>query len=162
MLSQVAWRTGRAFSTPSRNLAPREFVAVEDELNRLTKALKRLAESFFADGTESFVAQTDKTSHDGIAAILLSCRRTLEDLESLTEQYQIVKKTRTLGGYAVERTWSDLVMCNIYGMIWTAEGGNIHILREMLSMHTITVSMLRTVLDRWTYPIRNIPCRQLD
>lgn len=151
MLSQVAWRTSRAFSSSGSKHTPREFVGIEDDLNRLTKALRKLAESFFADGTESFIAQADKYSQEGIEAILLSCRRTLDDLESLTDQYQVVRKTKTARGYTVERSWSDLVLSNIYGMIWTAEGGNIHILREMLSMHTITVSMLRVVLDRCVF-----------
>jgi hypothetical protein len=159
MLSQAAWRTGRAFASSSNQQVPREFVGIQEELNRLSKALKCLAESFFADGTESFIAQVGRYSHDGIAAILLSCRRTLDDLESITDQYQDIIKTKTAGGYTVERSWSDLVLSNIHGMIWTVEGGSIQILREMLSMHVITVSMLRIVLDRYNSSHKISPCR---
>lgn len=150
MLSQVAWRTGRAFVPKggNRKAAPREFVDVEDELNRLAKALKRLAESLFSEDTEAFVLDSDRSSQEGIAAILLSCKRTLDDLESYIEQYQVIRKKKTAGGYTVERSWSDLVFSNFANMIWTAEGGSIYTLREMLAMHCITIAMLRTVLDR--------------
>jgi hypothetical protein len=146
MLSQTSWKIGRNFAS-DRNPAP-EFVEIATELNRLTKALKRLAESLFEDGTESFVSGVDQHSQDGIAVVLLSCRRTLDDLESLTDQYQIVKRTKTAGGYTVERSWSDLILSNINGMIWTAEGHSILILKEIIAMHSVTVAMVKSVLDR--------------
>jgi hypothetical protein len=146
MLSQTSWKIGRNFASDKKPTP--EFVEIATELNRLTKALKRLAESLFEDGTESFVSLIDQYSQDGIAVILLSCRRTLDDLESLTDQYQVVKRIKTAGGYTIERSWSDLILSNINGMIWTAEGHSIHILKEIIAMHSITVAMVKSVLDR--------------
>jgi hypothetical protein len=148
MLSQVAWRTGRAFSS-GRKTTPREFIQIDAELNGVAKALKLLAETLFADPTEAILSQVDKRTQSGIAVIILSCKRTLEDLESLIDQYQVIKKNPTAGGYTVERSWSDLVVMNYQHMMWTSEGGTIHQLREILRMHTATISLVRQALQRY-------------
>jgi hypothetical protein len=148
MLSQVAWRAGRAFTGGNRKTSPREFLDVEDELNRLSKSLKALAESLFSDETESFVSQADRHSQEGVAAIFLSCKRTLDDLESYIEHNQVIRKNKTLGGYTIERSWSNLVLSNYRNMMWTAEGGSIYNLRDMLAMHGATIAMLRSILER--------------
>src|ERR1700712_5444508 len=77
MLSQATWRTGRAFSSGRRcadMVIPAEFIEVEAELNRLSKALKHLAELLVSEQIESFVGSADRAAHDGIGSIILSCR----------------------------------------------------------------------------------------
>lgn len=138
MLSQLAWKIGRAF-TAGRKSAPAEFVEVEAEVNSLAKALKLLAETLFADGGSSDSSETpgeEDHSHDvdggvggilaqasaetkgGVEVILLSCQQTLKDLESLVEQYQVIKKHRTSGGFSIQRSWSDLVLSSYKKMLW--------------------------------------------
>lgn len=147
MLSQVSWRLGRAF-TAGRANAPHQFQEVESELGRLTKSLKLLAESLFLDEIESIIAQADHSTQVGIATVVQFCKRSLEDLESLIDEYQIVRKSRTSSGYAVERAWSELVVSQFKTMIWTAEGGTIHDLRDRLHMHTSTIAVIRQALER--------------
>jgi hypothetical protein len=147
MLSQVSWRLGRAF-TAGRSNAPHEFREVETELGRLTKSLKLLAESLFLDEVESIIAQANYSTRAGIETVLQFCKRSLDDLESLIDEYQIVQKSRTSSGYAIERAWSNLIVSQFKTMIWTAEGGTMHDLRNRLHMHTSTIAVIRQALER--------------
>ncbi|KAF9631322.1 hypothetical protein BFW01_g2184 [Lasiodiplodia theobromae] len=167
MLSQLAWKIGRAF-TAGRKGAPAEFVEVESEVNGLAKALKLLAETLFTDssdapatgdgdgadrraeyegGGSSMLARANAETRSGVEVILQSCRQTLKDLESLVEQYQVIRKHRTSGGFSIERSWSDLVLSAYKKMLWTAEGGNIQALRNMLHMHTSTINLTMQALQ---------------
>ncbi|KAF2868292.1 hypothetical protein BDV95DRAFT_630526 [Massariosphaeria phaeospora] len=146
MLSQVAWKIGRAF-TAGRKGAPSEFLDVETQINRLAKALKLLAEAIFADTDDSVLKQADKDIQDGVVTTLNSCQRTINDLDSLTDQYQVTKKHRTVGGFAIERSWSDMVLAEYKAMIWTTDGGSIQTLRDMLQMHTSTISLIMQALQ---------------
>jgi hypothetical protein len=149
MLSQVAWKIGRAF-TAGRKGAPAEFLEVEMEINGLAKSLKLLAESMFADSDDMLLRQADEKTKDGAATILTSCQRTVNDLDSLVDQYQVIKKHRTTGGFAIERSWSDLVLTQYKTMVWTTEGegGNIKHLQDMLHMHTSTITLTTQALQR--------------
>lgn len=139
MLSQTAWKIGRAFSSGRRS-SPAEFKDIESELNALSRSLKSFAETLFAED-DNILLQADRRTQSGVAVILLSCQQTLQDLESLVEQYQVIRRTETRGGYTVDRSWSELVLTNFGKMMWTTEGGNIQSLKTMLHMHTSTISV---------------------
>ena len=139
MLSQTAWKIGRAFSSGRRS-SPVEFKQIEFELNALSKSLKGFAETLFAED-ENMLFQAGKRTQSGVATILLSCQQTLQDLESLVEQYQVIRRTETRGGYTVDRSWSELVLTNYGKMMWTTEGGDINSLKTMLHMHTGTITV---------------------
>jgi hypothetical protein len=147
LLSQLAWKIGRAF-TAGRKGAPPEFLEVETEINGLAKALKLLAEALFNEADGELLRQADPETQHGVAAILASCQRTVHDLDSLMDQYQVIKKHRTPGGFAIERSWSDLVLAQYQTMTWTAEGGNIRNLRNMLRMHTSSLTLTMQALQR--------------
>lgn len=174
MLSQLAWKIGRAF-TAGRKGAPAEFLEVETEVSGLAKALKMLAETLFADNSgdateqaygngedvdgrrssgtgegegSGMLARAGAETRGGVEVILQSCRQTLRDLESLVEQYQVIRKHRTSGGFSIERSWSDLALSAYKKMLWTAEGGNIQALRNMLHMHTSTITLTMQALQR--------------
>lgn len=148
MLSQLAWKIGRAFTAGRKN-APEEFLDVEKEVNALAKALKLLAETLFADADDSILSKAEKDTRVAVATLLLSCQQTLHDLDSIIEQYQVIRKQRTSGGYTVDRSWSDLVLANYQNMMWTTEGGNIHALRNMLKMHTSSITLTMQALQRY-------------
>ena len=147
MLSQLAWKIGRAF-TAGRKGAPAEFLDVETAINGLAKALKLLAETLFAEADDSVLAKADSETKSGVATILLSCQRTLQDLDSLMDQYQVIKKHRTSGGFTIERSWSDLVLSNYQSMMWTTEGGDVQTLRNMVNMHASTIALTMQALQR--------------
>ncbi|ORX92296.1 hypothetical protein BCR34DRAFT_608854 [Clohesyomyces aquaticus] len=67
MLSQLAWKIGRAF-TAGRRGAPAEFLEVEAEINGLAKALKLLAETLFADADDSLLAKADPDTQAGVVS----------------------------------------------------------------------------------------------
>ncbi|KAJ4353904.1 uncharacterized protein N0V89_005635 [Didymosphaeria variabile] len=146
LLSQTAWKVGRAF-TAGRTHAPVEFQDVELEINALAKALKLLAEAFFADSDDSLLKQADARTQHGLATIVNSCSRAVHDLESLLDQYQVVKKTRNSGGFAVERSWSDMVLTQYKTMMWTTDGGNLQNLRYLLQMHANTITLTMRALQ---------------
>jgi hypothetical protein len=154
MLSQTAWRTGRAFTSGRKcsDKVPQEFLDVELELTSLSKALKSLAEVLTMESVESFIASGEESPQEGIASILQSCKKTLEDLESMTSLYQTNRKQRTVGGFTIERLWNDSLLRNYDTYVWTADGGNIHDLFEFLRMHTVTVGMLRSTMERSSFP----------
>jgi hypothetical protein len=147
MLSQVAWKIGRAF-TAGRKGAPVEFLEVEIEVNSLAKSLKLLAECLFADSDDMLLKQADEETKDSAATILTSCQRTVNDLDSLIDQYQVIKKHRTTGGFAIERSWSDIVLTQYKTLMWTSEGGNMKNLQDILHMHTTTITLFMQALQR--------------
>jgi hypothetical protein len=145
-LSQIAWKTGRAFAA-GRTGAPAEFAEVEAEISSLAKKLKGLAETLHANDRDA-LQNLERDVQMGINTILHSCQRTVHDLDSLVDQYQVIKKHRTVGGFAIERTWSDLVLTEYKTTIWTTEGGDIEDLKSMLRMHASSISLLSQALQR--------------
>lgn len=148
LLSQTAWKVGRAF-TAGRTQASTEFQDVEVEINALAKALKLLAEALFAESDDSLLKQADAKTEHGFATIVSSCSRAVHDLESLLDQYQVVKKTRNSGGFAVERSWTDMVLTQYKTMMWTTDGGNLQNLRYLLKMHANTIDLTMHALQRY-------------
>lgn len=148
MLSQLAWRIGRTF-TAGRKDAPSEFVAIEAEVNGLSKALKLLGEALFATPEINLLAETSEATRQGVGKLLNTCRRTLNDLDSLVTEYQVTIKTTTGAGFTVERLWSPLVLSNYKDMMWTPEGGDIMSLKDLLRMHRITINLTAQALNRY-------------
>ncbi|KAI4645323.1 uncharacterized protein J4E79_010860 [Alternaria viburni] len=133
VLSQKAWKIGRTFSACQKN-APVELQYVETEIGSLAKSLASLAETLHAESVRQLLQDADQEIKDGVDTIIRSCQRTVDDLDSLIDQYQVIKKHRTVGGFAIERSWSDLVLSSYRTMIWTPEGGNLADLKEIKSM----------------------------
>lgn len=162
MLSQTAWKIGRAF-THGNKCAPSEFAELEREANGLSDALKLVAETLHADG--SILSQADDDTTSAISAILGSAHKTLDDLDSFVERYQVIKKKQTNGGWVVERHWSDVVLANYKKFKWTTEGGDITELRNMLQMHTNSIALTMQALqsrslarlERTVVPMAGIP-----
>ena len=69
MLSQQAWKIGRAF-TKGKYSAPEEFAEVEREANGLSDALKLTAEALHADG--SILSRAEPETRGAVNAILES------------------------------------------------------------------------------------------
>ena len=151
VLSQKAWKIGRTFSACQKN-APVELQYVETEIGSLAKSLASLAETLHAESVRQLLQDTDQEIKDGVGTILRSCQRTVDDLDSLIDQYQVIKKHRTVGGFAIERSWSDLVLASYRTMIWTPEGGNLADLKEMLQTHTNSIDELTEALQRLVLP----------
>lgn len=147
LLSQVAWKIGRAFSAGRKN-APIEFQTVETEISALAKALKFLAEAIHSDIKQGFLDQADDEIQANIGTIFSSCQHSVNDLDSLIDQYQIIKKHRTVGGFAIERSWSDLVLAEYKTIMWTMNGGNLEHLTDQLRMHTSSITLLMQALQR--------------
>lgn len=138
MLSQTAWRIGRAF-TQGKKSAPAEFAEVEREADGLSEALQLVAETLNSDG--SILDKAEDTTKSAVTTILDSAQRTLSDLESFVARYRIVKPQTG------ERSWSDLVLANYKTLKWTTEGGDITALRDMLNMHTSTINLTMQALQ---------------
>ncbi|EFQ87533.1 hypothetical protein PTT_16976 [Pyrenophora teres f. teres 0-1] len=147
MLSQKAWKIGRTFASCHKD-APSELQFVETDIGGLAKALRLLAETLHAEFGRELFQSADQKVQDGVGAILLSCQRTVDDLDSLVDQYQVIKKHRTVGGFAIERSWTDLVLSEYRTMIWTTEGGDLQDLRDMLKMHINSTTDLMQALQR--------------
>jgi hypothetical protein len=138
MLSQTAWRIGRAF-TQGKKSAPAEFAEVEREADGLSEALQLVAETLNTDG--SILDKAEDTTKAAVTTILDSAQRTLSDLESFVARYIIIKPQTG------ERAWSDLVLTNYKTLKWTTEGGDITALRDMLNMHTSTINLTMQALQ---------------
>ncbi|MBE7180107.1 MAG: hypothetical protein INR71_02680 [Terriglobus roseus] len=160
MLSQTAWKIGRAF-TAGRSGAPPAFFEIETEVNNLATSLKLLVEVLFnesprsgsAGSGEGLLAQADRRTRVGVATILSSCERTLQDLDSLVQRYQDVTTYRTSSGATIQdKGWSEVVLHNYATMMWTADGGGIGELKDMLHVHTSTVMLTVQALQRYVGP----------
>lgn len=152
MLSQKAWKIGRTFAACQKD-APAELRYVEVEIGGLAKALKRLAEELHTEPEQDLLRNSDQRTQNGIDTVLDFCQRTVNDLDSLVDQYQVIKKHRTIGGFAIERAWSDLVLSEYKTIIWTTEGGNLTDLRDLLQTHTSSVTALIQALQRLVTPL---------
>jgi hypothetical protein len=147
MVSQISWKIGRAFAAGQKT-APTEFQEIETEINGLARQLKRLAEALHAASENSLIQQASEHVQHGIGIVLDSCKRTVNDLDSLVDHNQVIKKHRTVGGFAIERSWNDLVLAEYATMIWTAEGGDLDNLKDLLQMHTGSIMLLTQALQR--------------
>ncbi|KAI5365212.1 hypothetical protein Slin15195_G047490 [Septoria linicola] len=145
MLSQTAWKIGRAFNN-GKNNAPAEFAEVERESNSLSESLKLVAETLHEDN--SILSLADIKTKEAVNTILESAHKTLEDLESFVDRYQVIKKMDTgHGGFVVERSWSSVVLANYRTFKWTTEGGDIQALRNMLQMHVDCINLTMQALQ---------------
>lgn len=147
MLSQAAWKIGRAFTACRKN-APVAFQEIETEINGLARALKQLAEALHAESAESLLQEADREIREGMGRILSSCQRTIKDLDSLVDHHQVIKKHRTVGGFAIERSWSDAILADYGKVMWTTGGGNLENLFNLLQMHTTSITLLEQALRR--------------
>lgn len=145
LLSQLAWRVARAFKTAGTETLS-DFLDIYNETDGLSESLRLLAETLHRNG--DLLKSADVSLRQAVATIIQATRTTLEDLESLTDRYRVVKKINTQGGFVVEKHWSDIVLANYKQMIWTAEGGNLQALRNMLRMHANTVSLTTHAMQR--------------
>ena len=144
MLSQLAWKIGCAF-TAGRAGAPAQFQEVENELKSLTTSITLLAESLDEDG--SLLERADGRTREGLDRILSCCRQTLDDLDSFVSQYQEVRRSDEAGGLATQKSWRSVLLKNYKKIIWTTEGGSIQSLRNMLAMHTQSISLTMQALQ---------------
>ena len=168
MLSQLAWKIGCAF-TSGRPGAPTEFQEVENELTGLTKSITLLSEAL--DRDDSILLRADEKTKDGLDKILECCRQviqasrlwprkrekqlrltgsrqTLENLNALIDQYQEIRKPEGTASLAVQRAWKPIFIRNYKKIWWTAEGGNIHALKNMLEMHVNSIDLTLKALQR--------------
>ncbi|KAK7531422.1 uncharacterized protein J3D65DRAFT_113785 [Phyllosticta citribraziliensis] len=155
MLSQSAWKTGRAFSSNRRNV-PSEFLNIEAEASGLSKTLKLLAETLFSDDNYGshdddsgslLISRASTETRRGVDLIISSCSQTLRELDDLVEEYQLTRRNRTSGGWSVERSWSELVLENYKKMSWTTGGGSIEVLQSLLNMHKSCISLTINALQ---------------
>ncbi|KAK0841367.1 hypothetical protein LTS02_016865 [Friedmanniomyces endolithicus] len=144
MLSQTAWKIGRAFRQGQTNAAT-EFSEVEREADGLSEALKLVAEALHTDG--GMLSRADEDTKSAVNSILESAHTTLSDLESFVERYQVIKKKNTRGGVVVERSWNEVVVANYRTFKWTTEGGSIVELRNMLQMHSNSINLVMQALQ---------------
>lgn len=145
MLSQTAWKIGRAFAH-GKSSAPPEFTEVEKELDGLSNAFKLFAETLHSDG--GVLSNACDATVAAVDAILNSARRTLDHLDLFVERYQVIqKKVTSGGGFTVERRWSDVLVVNSRTFKWTTKGGDIHDLHNMLQMHTNSITLATEALQ---------------
>lgn len=147
MLSQLCWKIGRAFSAGQKS-APVAFQEVGTEISSLARGLKQLAEVLHSEADKRLILDASNHTQHGIEIILDSCKKTINDLDTLVEHNQVIKKHRTVGGFAIERSWSDLVLAEYETMIWTTEGGSLRSLRDLLRMHTSCITLFVHALQR--------------
>jgi hypothetical protein len=147
ILSQSSWKIGRAFAAGQKS-TPVEFQEVETEINGLGNSLKQLAQAMHAKENGSLIQQATEHVQQDINTIINDCKRTVTDLDSLVDHNEVIKKHRTVGGFAIERSWSDLAMTEYATMSWTAAGGDLHSLSDLLRMHTNDIALLLQALQR--------------
>jgi hypothetical protein len=147
MLSQVSWKVSRAFAA-DQNDAPIEFKEVESEISHLAKALKQLAEILHDEVENSLIQEAGEDIQHDIATVLESCKRVVHELETLVDHNQVIKKHRTVGGFAIERAWSSSVLVEHATMSWTVNGGDLHDLRDILELHKGFITLLSRALQR--------------
>lgn len=121
-------------------------VEVENELKSLTSAITYLAEALDQDDT--LLTRSDRKTREGLDKILGNCRRTLEGLDGLVTQYQEVRRPDDAGGAMVQRSWRSILLRNYKKISWTTGGGNIQSLRNMLAMHTQSITLTMQALQR--------------
>ncbi|SMQ53074.1 unnamed protein product [Zymoseptoria tritici ST99CH_3D7] len=156
MLSQSAWKIGQAFRCGNKN-APAIFTEVEREANALSDVLNLIARTLHDDQGNVLALAGDETK-SAIDEILDYARDTLAHLMVVVDTYQVVTKTATsAGGFTVERKWRAVVTSHFDDMVWTADGGNIDDLLDVMQMHTDAVRrMTHAVQSRSPIRLDNV------
>jgi hypothetical protein len=154
MLSQLAWRVGCAFN--GRADAPEDFGEISREIKSLTTAVTLMAESVDDDG--GLLSRADARTREGLDVILGSARLTLTNLEAFISQYQEIRRPTDATGFGTRRAWKQILVRNYKSIMWTTDGGGIQSLRNMLAMHTQSITMATRALQRYDRPISPAPC----
>jgi hypothetical protein len=151
MISQLTWKISRAFATGQKD-APVEFQEVEAETSNLARALKQFAELLQNRAELLLIQQLDEDIQQDIGVILSSCKRFVHDLDYLVDHNQVIKKHRTVGGFAIERVWSDSILAEYANISWTTEGGDLRSLKELLKLYSKSIILLIQALRRQVGP----------
>ncbi|KAH9860068.1 hypothetical protein IAQ61_011852 [Plenodomus lingam] len=138
--SQSAWRIERAFAA-GRKEAPADFQDIELELGGLARALTLLAEALHANTGSDALQAAGERIQNTVGMVVWSCQQTIGDLDRLIDQYQVIKKHRTVGGFAIERTWSNVILTEYKTMPWTRKGGNLQNLKQLLQLHISSIAL---------------------
>ncbi|KAI9752853.1 MAG: hypothetical protein M1815_000228 [Lichina confinis] len=141
ILSQLAVRVGRAFAACPAG-TPEDFAEVDNQIKALTIQLDALADALEVDAI-AVTSAKDKTRAE-IARVLQSCRQTLLDLDCfLAQQHEVGRSAPTSEGAdeSTERSWKEALVDNWKPARWARDGGSVKTLRNMLQIHTRSVSM---------------------
>jgi hypothetical protein len=122
---------------------------VENTLDELDRLLKGLAKTFSSEGVDYFLTTIELEVQKGIATILMACRHTLHCLEALVTSLQTKRKANLQAGYSMQRLWHDVVLTRQDTLPWTANGGCLQDLQDVLKMHAMIMTMLESVTKRW-------------
>ena len=148
ILSQLAVRVGRAFAACPAG-TPEDFAEVDNQIKALTIQLDALADALEVDAI-AVTSAKDKTRAE-IARVLQSCRQTLLDLDCfLAQQHEVGRSAPTSEGAdeSTERSWKEALVDNWKPARWARDGGSVKTLRNMLQIHTRSVSMTMHAVKR--------------
>jgi hypothetical protein len=152
VISQCAWRVKQAFTSGRKSTdipLATGFLEVEDTLDELDRLLKELSKCFGCEGVDSFLSGIELEAQNGIRTILMACKHTLRCLEVLVNSLQTKRKADLEAGHSMQRLWQDVVLTGQDTLPWTANGGCLQDLQDILKMHATIVTMLESVTTRW-------------
>lgn len=149
IISQLASKVGCAFAN-SQAGSPDECTEVDRQLKSLTAALECLAD-LLEDDTNS-LSSADDTTQAGVSKVLVSCRRTLQELDSYMLRARDVQ-TPSCEPHAAnqkpERSWKRKVTSNWKNVWGTTQGEHNKSLRDILQLHARSVSPMPQAVQRW-------------
>ena len=73
----------------------------------------------------------------------------MQNLESLVNQYQEIRKIEGTYRVSTPRVWKASVVRNYKKLLWTSEGGNIQALRSMLQLHVGSTNVMVQAIQRY-------------
>lgn len=145
--SQVARRISRAFAANGDYVSD-NFSAIERQSRALANVLDQFAETLQDEAASRMYQEAGETFQQCIEAMFSACKRTISGLDTLVDQNQVIRKHRTVGGFAIERSWRDAVLTSHDSIMWTADGGDLHSLIGLLQIYTQSLSLLVEALNR--------------
>lgn len=146
-ISRVAIRISHAFAVRAEHI-PESFSVTEIQIRDLASALNQLADTLHNEAADRMIQEAGEALQQGIEVMLGSCKRAINDLDTLVDRNQVIRKHRTVGGFAIERSWSDSVVTGHDSMRWTVDGGDLHSLVDLLQIYTHSVNLLVEALHR--------------
>jgi hypothetical protein len=155
MLSQLAYKIGRAFSS-GRKSAPAEFEEVQKHLFALGGALGLLANDK-SEKPISSPGRAQKALKEGdvvdvqdqmLEQMTLNCRETLIHLETLVNKYMEIDPNSKTSAETTLRSWQQEVRKNWKKIKWTTEGGDLDKLRNNLAVHVSGLTLALSAMHR--------------
>ncbi|KAH7095699.1 hypothetical protein FB567DRAFT_575417 [Paraphoma chrysanthemicola] len=149
LLSKLAYRLGHTL-TVGRKQARSSILEVQNQLYSLSSALHSVTHSLNPGKSRPYPPPSPTNGSEvpndqalALVRVIQNCRRTLEELDKLTAEYECVSENTQVATTEdiTSRRWRENLRSNWKKVRWTMEGDKLDGLKKDLNMHIAALSL---------------------